>query len=288
MKWTMIFTFMMAVMFMSGFVVNAEVPEAVPLQKDKGAIASGGNEVLTAIDIVDLIQRGSSDADIAKLLSGQRGHDRVSVLEKGNTDDQIIKSPMAPPTKKTIGDQESMRHKTEGDIYFNKSQYDKAAKEYTLAIKYSGDKYEPYQLRANTYKQYLKTKWNSLSGSDSDQARQGLSKKSKRFLCNSIYADYSEALKISDRNVSDIVLELNVLKNKMSKQTIIYEKDSKVAASRYRGGQNIHDMRRLEKLYQSHRAAQKANKAVHKSVNEAMSDYKLVCEAKEDTKVKEN
>jgi hypothetical protein len=82
--------------------------------------------------------------------------------------------------------------------------------------------------------------------------------------------------------VSDIVLELNVLKNKMSKRTIIYEEDSKVAASRYRGGQNIHDMYRLRKLHQSYPAAQKANKTIRKTIDEALSDYKLVCEAKAD------
>jgi hypothetical protein len=55
-----------------------------------------------------------------------------------------------------------------------------------------------------------------------------------------------------------------------------------VAASRYRGGQNIHDTRRLQRLYQSHIAAQTANKTIRKTIDEAVSDYKLVCEAKED------
>jgi hypothetical protein len=35
-------------------------------------------------------------------------------------------------------------------------------------------------------------------------------------------------------------------------------------------------------LYQSHIAAQTANKAIRKTIDEAISDYKLVCEAKED------
>jgi hypothetical protein len=256
MKWTIIYTCMMASMFMSGFVVNAEMPAAVPPQKDKGAIASAEHEILTAIDVVDLMQRGSSDADIAKLFSDQ--------------------------PKKTIDDKESMQHKMEGDKYYRESQYGKAAKGYTLAIKYSDDKYEPYKLRADTYKQYLKTKLNPVSGSDADKTRQDLLDKSKRLLCNSIYADYSDAIKINDKTVSDIVLELNVLKNKMSKKIIIYEKDSKVVASRYKGSQNIHDMRRLEKLYQTYPAARKANKAIRETIDEAMSDYKLVCEAKED------
>jgi hypothetical protein len=137
-------------------------------------------------------------------------------------------------------------------------------------------------LRADTYKQYLKTKLNPVSGRPSEKGKQDLFYQSKRLLCNSIYEDYSEAIRLNDKTVSDIVLELNVLKNKMSKQTIIYEEDSKVAASRYRGGQNIHDTRRLQRLYQSHIAAQTANKAIRKTIDEAISDYKLVCEAKED------
>jgi hypothetical protein len=273
---------MMASMVMSGFAVNAEMRDAVPPQKDKVALISGENEILTAIDVVDLMQRGSSDAEIAKLLSDQSGYDRASALKNGSTDEQIIKSLIAIPAKKTVDDKESMKHKTEGDINFSKSHYDKAAKEYTLTIKYSEDKYEPYKLRADTYKQYLKTKLSPVSGSSSDKTRQDLYDKSKRLLCDSIYSDYSEAIRLNDKTVSDIVLELNVLKNKMSKKTIIYEEDSKVAASRYRGGQNIHNAHTLKKLHYSYVAAQKANKTIRKTIDEALSDYKMVCEVKED------
>ena len=282
MRWIIIFTFMVAGMVMSGFAVNAEMPGAAPPQKEKAALVSGENEILTAIDVVDLMQRGSSDADIAKLLSDQSGYDRASALKKGKTDEQIIKSLIANPTKKTIDSKVSVKHKIEGDKYYRESQYDKAAKEYTLAIQYSDNKYEPYKLRADTYKQYLKTKLSPVSGSSTEKGRQDLFYQSKRLLCSSIYEDYSEAIRLNDKTVSDIVLELNVLKNKMSKQTIIYEEDSKVAASRYRGGQNIHDTRRLQRLYQLHIAAQTANKAIRKTIDEAISDYKLVCEAKED------
>jgi hypothetical protein len=270
---------MMASMVMSGFIVNAEMRDAVPPQKDKGVIVSGENEILTAIDVVDLMQRGSSDAEIAKLLSDQRGFDRASAHKNGSTDGQIIKSLIADPTKKTPDDKESMKHKNEGDINFSKSQYNKAAKEYTLAIQYSDNKYEPYKLRADTYKQYLKTQLNPVSGSSSEKRRQDLFDQSRGLLCSSIYADYSEAIRLNDKTVSDIILELNALKYKMSKQTIVYEENSKVVASRYRGGQNIHDMRRLQILYQSHIAAQKANKTIRKTIDEAVSDYKAVCEA---------
>jgi cytochrome c-type biogenesis protein CcmH/NrfF len=74
----------------------------VPPQKDKGTLVSSENEILTAIDVVDLMQRGSSDADIAKLLSDQSGYDRASALKKGNTDEQIIRSLIANPAKKLL------------------------------------------------------------------------------------------------------------------------------------------------------------------------------------------
>jgi len=282
MKRTIIFSFIMATLCMSGFVVNAEMPDTAPPQKDKGSIASGENEILTAIDVVDLMQHGSSDADIAKVLSDRRGYDRESALKKGNTDEQIIQSLISDPAKKAIDDKKSMQHRTEGDIYFRKSQYDKAAKEYTLAVKYSDNKYEPYMLRADTYKQYLKTQLNPVPESFSDKAKQHLFDKSKRLLCNSIHADYSEAMRVNDKTVSDIVLEINALKGKMISRTFVSEKDSKVAASRYRAGQNVHNMRKLNKLNASYLAAQKANKAVHNTINAAISDYKLVCEVKVD------
>ena len=48
------------------------------------------DELMTAIDVAELINRGSGDADIAELLSSQRGFDRVAARNKGKTDEQII------------------------------------------------------------------------------------------------------------------------------------------------------------------------------------------------------
>jgi hypothetical protein len=276
MKWTIIYTLMMASMFMSGFVANAEMPAAVPPQKDKGAIASGENEILTAIGVVDLMQRGSSDADIAKLLSDQRGYDRVSALKRGNSDEQIIKYLMAITTKNIIDDNKSLQHKMEGDKYYREPQYDKAAKEYTLAIKYSDDKYEPYKLRADTYKQYLKTKLNPV-GSDSNKTRQGLVDKSRTLMCYAIYADYTKATKINDKTLSDIILEFNVLKNRMASEKMDYDTDINVLPYYYKSAQKVYSMRRFRGIRQSRVTASIADADIKK----ALSDYKLVC-GKED------
>lgn len=277
MKRIILFTFVLVNMFMPGFAVNAETPDAAPLQKDKGYIAAGENEILTAIDVVALMQRGSSDADIAKLLSDQRSYDRVSALKKGSTDEQIIKYLLSDPTKKTIDDRESMQHKTEGDKYFNKSQYDEAAKEYTLAIRYADDKYEPHKLRADAYKQYLVTKLNPFSGSDSDKTRQDLIDQSRALLCYAIYADYTKAAKINDKTLSDIILESNVLKNKMAKEKMDYDTNINVDPYYYKSAQKVHNMRRLRGLRQLQVTASIADADIKK----ALLDYKLVC-GKED------
>ncbi len=284
MKWTIIFTFMMASLLISGFDANAEMPAMVLSQKDKVECALNSEEILTVIDVVDLMQRGSSDADIAEFLSDQQGFDRMSAIDKGNTDEQIIKYLIADSTKNTksiIDDNKSIQHKTEGDKYYREAQYDKAAKGYTLAIKYSDEKYEPYKLRADTYKQYLRTKLNPASGSESDETRQGLFDKSRALMCYAIHADYTTAIKKNNKNLSDIILESNVLKNKMKKEKMDYDTNTDVSPYYYRSSQKIHNMRLLRGLSNSQRAAHSADA----NIKDALSDYKSVCREKDDARL---
>jgi tetratricopeptide (TPR) repeat protein len=219
------------------------------------------------------MQRGSSDADIAKLLSDQRGFDRTSAIDKGNTDEQTIKYLMADTTKSIIDDNKSLQHKTEGDKYYGESLYDKAAKEYTLAIKCSDDKYEPYKLRADTYKQYLITKLDPVSGSDLDKTRQGLIDKSRALMCSAIYTDYTKAIKINDKALSNNLLELDVLKKRMTDDRTDYDTNINVAPYYYKSAQRTHDMRRLRQLNRSRGTLNSADASIKKD----LSDYKLVC-----------
>jgi hypothetical protein len=280
MKRIIFFTLVLVNMVMSGVIVNAAMPDAVPLQKDKVDRVSAADEIVTAIDVVDLMQHGSSDADIAKLLSDRLNFDRESALKKGTTDAQIIEYLIADATKnvKNISDNtRSVQHKTKGDNHYKKSQYDKAAKEYTLAIRYSEDKYEPYKSRADTYKQYAVAKLSAVAGSDSDKAKQGRVDASRGLICNAIYADYTKAMAINEKTLSNITLEFNALKDKMTSENIVYDPNSNAEPYRYKSAKKTLNMRRLNQLNLLRRDAYNANVSMKKS----LSDYKLVC-AKED------
>jgi hypothetical protein len=65
----------------------------------------------------------------------------------------------------------SKQHETERNKQYRESRYGKAAKEYTLAIEYSGQNPAQYKLRADTYKQYLKTNLIAAAKSGADNAK---------------------------------------------------------------------------------------------------------------------
>ena len=109
-----------------------------------GAVARV-EDIITAIEVADMLTRGVNYSRIATLLSYQRGFDRGSALKKGETDEQITKY-LITKTRNIpamAGGNESKLHEYEGDKQYREFQYGKAAKEYTLAIEYSADRYSP-------------------------------------------------------------------------------------------------------------------------------------------------
>ena len=233
------------------------------------------DEVLTAIDVAELINRGSGDADIAELLSSQQGFDRVAARNKGKTDEQII-AYLLTNTKnfdKVIDKSKSIKHRTEGDKYYQESQYRKAAKEYSLVITYSKEDYTPHKLRGDTYKRYLTAELSPSSGSSSDEAKKVLLDKTRALLCLSIYSDYRKSMEIIDDVILKNISDMNMIKFRMEERA----SESRASPPRIRTAQDNKDIRQLRTLS---RVQREANQADIK-MKMAISDYKLVC-GKED------
>lgn len=236
------------------------------------------DEVLTAIDVAELINRGSSDADIAELLASQRGFDRVAARNKGKTDEQIIAYLLTNTKKSDIADRnKSIRHKADGDKYSLEAQYKRAAREYTSAVACSREDYTPYKLRGDAYKKYLTAEFSPLTGTGADEGKNALLGKTRALLCRSIYADYRKATEIIDEAIRKNIAEINAIKFRMEQRSPNYEADDKASPSRSRTAQDIKDMRHLRTLSQTQGIA---NQAKNK-MKMAISDYKLACE-KED------
>lgn len=255
-------------------------PSLLILPMYAGAQPLSVNEILTAIDVINLMNDGANNADIAKALSLQWGFDREAALGKGVTDEMIIKYLIGnrKSGKNIADDNKSRQHKSAGDQYAKESQYNKAAKEFTLAIMYSEGRYAPYLWRADVYKKLLNSRVEPATGIDSGAARRPLSNQSRIFLCDAAYSDIATARKINSKNLTKIVSEIQTLATRLNEQDRTYPADSKVAPSRYVGGRNIHDMRKLDKLYQSQIIARQASV----EIGMTLSDYKSVCEMKED------
>ena len=170
----------------------------------------------------------------------------------------------------------SKQHENEGDKQYRESQYGKAAKEYTLAIEYSGQNPAPYKLRADTYKQYLKTNIITAAKSGSDNAKSAHMDRSKALLCYAIQFDYTQAYDLNQKALAAINADTYLLSNKMNQDITNYEQDSKVTPYHIKSAEKTHDERRLRNLYQSQRAAIQAGN----SIKAAMKDYEVLCQTK--------
>ena len=143
----------------AGSAPGAKPPLSGAVPKVPAGSPPGAEQIMTAIDVSDRLSRGDSNAEIATLLSYQKDFDRASALKKGQTDEQIIKylitkTENLPPVQ---GVDRAKQHENEGDKQFRASNYNRAAKEYSLSIAYSDKSFRPYQSRADSYMQYLKT-----------------------------------------------------------------------------------------------------------------------------------
>ena len=244
-------------------------------QNEKPAV----DEVLTAIDVAELISRGSSESDIVKLLSSRQKFDAVSARNKGKTDEQIIAYLVANQDRSKKGNDrnQSIRHRTDGDKYFLEAQYKKAVKEYSSAIEFSKEDYLPYKSRGDAYKKYLAAEFSPLAENKTDEAINNLLKKTRKLFCGSIYSDYTKATEIVDEAIRKNIAEINAIKFRMEQRNPNYGADDKASPSRSRTAQDIKDMRHLRTLGQTQGIA---NQAKNK-MKMAVADYKLVCE-KED------
>jgi hypothetical protein len=169
------------------------------------------------------------------------------------------------------------QHKIEGDRCYKEAQFDKAAREYTLAIAFASNNYEPYKLRADTYKQYLKTKLNPAAKDNPDKMKQDVLDKSRTLLCRAIHADYEKAASITTKTLADINGDINLIKDKMQKGITDYDPESKVYPYYIKSSDRTLDARRMRGLYNAHRTVTQAAM----NINKAMTDSKAVCETKQ-------
>ncbi len=256
------------------------IPNMDALSQPAGSNPPQGREIVTAIDVTELMQGGSSEADIAAALSRQRGFDREAALRGGATDERVILYLIAnrQPGKKKADVGEWSRRQITGDRYDKASQYKKAAEEFTRAILSSEDKDEPYVRRAEVYRKYLAARAQPQAGGKSNETGQPLTGRSGRLLCDAAYSDLASARRINGKNQSRIISEIHALTAKMKEQDPTYPEGSKVVQSRYVGGRNIKDTRQLNSLYNAQRVAHQAEVRIGR----ALADYKSVCETKED------
>jgi hypothetical protein len=257
------------------------LPGAVP----QGATGSppGVEQIMTAIDAAESLNRGVSNAEIATLLSSQKGFDRASALKKGQTDEQIIKYLITKTgtLRPAAGANMSKQHENEGDKLYRESHYGKAAKEYTLAIEYSGENPELYKLRADVYKQYLKTDLIAAAKSDPGKAKRDLSDQSKALLCHAIQFDYTRADDLNQKALAAIIRDtyLAIIKYAYFAPITNEEQDIKVTPYPIKSAQKSHELRRLRYMYETKRAEKDAIQA-DANIKAAIQDYELVCKTK--------
>jgi tetratricopeptide (TPR) repeat protein len=242
-------------------------------------------EILTAIDVEALIKSGSSDADIARQLSAQRGFDRDSALKDGQTDQQIIMKLItgAYAADNTPDKNKAVSHKFAGDKYLKESRYEKAATEYSIAIKYARDDLSLYKTRGDSYRQYLKSKLPAPQGVAGVEKRNASSARARGLLCSSITSDYKKVIALNSDLRKKNEMQINILKTDMSKKRVPSQDKSDVAPNYYRAAGNIHGMREMDRLYRIHRTAMQTDLTTRK----ALADYKAVCR-EEDAALRES
>lgn len=247
----------------------APIPGAAAQSKPTGTVP-GADEIMTAIDASDLITRGFSDAAIAVLLSNRWGFDRESAIKKGWTDEQIIRD-LVTKTKKLppVGGVNRLKqHEDEGDKLFRNSNYGGAAKEYSLAIAYSEQSDKLYQLRAETYVQYLKTVLFPAAQSRSFSGKQAPRDRSRSLLCHAIRYDYATASDLNKKYLEALNADIYLLAERIKKDPANNESDGSTG--------RIAPMARFRHLERLKKDAIQTGVKIRKS----MDHYKPLCEAK--------
>jgi len=230
-------------------------------------------EILTAIDVADQLKKGSSVEDIAKAVAEQRRYDRESALKKGKTDLQIINYLITETwySKDVPDKNKSIRSKFEGDANFRKAAFDKAAADYTVAIRNVRDKYDLYKSRGDSYRQYLKAGMSVPPEKGTDGGAGSTGDTGKMLVCSAVASDYGTSLKLNDGVIRKIDANIKALNEKMSKKDLANTADAKVAPHYGRAAGNIQGMRQMDVLYRSRVFARQTDITLKKSLAEIKS-----------------
>jgi hypothetical protein len=232
-------------------------------------------EILTAIDVATLLKNGSSVADIAKAVSEQRGFDRDSALKAGKTDLQIVNYLISGTVyAKDVADKNVAIHgKFDGDTLFKESKFDKAAAQYTLAIRNARDKYDLYKARGDSYKQYMKTKGAVSTKKGAAGAAQSPDDTALKLVCSATNSDYRNSLRLNGELIQKLDTNIKVLNGKMGSKNLAKPQDTMVAPYHNKAAGNIQDMREMRVLYNSRTIARQTDINLKKS----LADIKVIC-----------
>jgi hypothetical protein len=247
----------------------------VPSQAEQEKGSTKQQDVMSAIEVAGLINKGKSDSEVAILLSKQFGFDREAALKKGDTDRQIILKLLSgtDAAVKKLDKNQSITHKFDGDKLYRESRFEKAAKEYSLAINASADSASLFKSRGDSYKNYLTGAAPTASKAPKNAPLDELSKPSREVLCNSIYSDYKNAIKANNVTLRDIESKLIILNDNMTNRRTADLVKGEVAPFHYRAAGNIHGMREMDSLYRTQRTAKQTEIGIRKSIGE----FKQVC-----------
>lgn len=238
--------------------------------------ANKSEEILTAIDVTRLMEKGESSAVIANTLAKQWNMDRSTLPLKGKSDEQVINYLLATSESsiKFIDKGKFITYKTEGETYLKDLLYDKAAQKFSLAMIYSEPNHSLYKLRGDSYKLYLTTNFSPASSNAQDEAKQTIFVNNRKLLCNSIHSDYLKASKLVEKSIQDGVVEMNRLRNRM-----VELKEGKDPNLQYKkkSAENIIGMRLMQRTQYRYNTEKHADISIRK----ALADYRVFC-AKED------
>jgi hypothetical protein len=233
-------------------------------------------EIVSAFNVADFMEKGTSDTEIVQLLSKQRDMDLSAASLKGKSDEQVMYYllSVAEPKGKVIDLGKNVTHKAAGDAALEGKLYEKAAKEYSLAINFSNDKHDIYKLRGDSYLEYLKSKLPLTSPEKQDEATRPLFERKRKLFCNSIVADYRTAGRLIDKSIHDGITKMQELEVSMLELRKDTDETLKFKKRSYSNINIMRDMRRL--LYQ-----QSSAKSAIKHLGLAMDEYKTVCTEEE-------
>jgi hypothetical protein len=238
--------------------------------------ANKSEEILTAIDVTRLMEKGESSAVIANTLAKQWGMDRSTSPLKGKSDDQVINYLLTTSKSPTKIDNKGkfITYKAEGESYLKDLLYDKAAQKFSLAMIYSEPNHSLYKLRGDSYKLYLTTNFSPASSNAQDEAKQTIFVNNRKLLCNSIHSDYLKASKLVEKSIQDGVVEMNRLRNRMVE---LKEGNDPNFQYKKKSAENIIGMRLMQRTQYRYNAEKHADISIRK----ALADYRVFC-AKED------